>query len=136
MANVYFLLISFMQMIPVISISEGKPAMLFPLIFVILVSMIKDIFEDNKRHKQDNSENYQKVLVFDTKKQAFTSKIWKKVQVGDIVKIMNDEFFPADLVLVQSAGAKGICYVETKNLDGETNLKHKVAEKHLNKSLT
>lgn len=31
--------------------------MLFPLSVVILVSMIKDIFEDNKRHKSDNEEN-------------------------------------------------------------------------------
>ncbi len=43
-----------MQMIPIISISAGKPVMLMPLTFVILVSMIKDIFEDYKRHKSDN----------------------------------------------------------------------------------
>ena len=48
-------------MIPVISISSGKPAMLVPLTFVVIVSMIKDIFEDYKRHKQDNSENFKTV---------------------------------------------------------------------------
>lgn len=100
MANVYFLLISFMQMIPVISISEGKPAMLVPLTFVIVVSMIKDIFEDNKRHKQDKSENYKKVLVYDQKSGKFMPKIWRHVVVGDIVKSQNEEFFPADMVLV------------------------------------
>ncbi len=36
------------------------------------------------------------------------------------------------MILAQSSENKGICYVETKNLDGETNLKHKTAEKHLN----
>jgi phospholipid-transporting ATPase len=46
-----------MQMIPIISISNNKPVMLFPLSFVIGVSMIKDIFEDYKRHKSDNLEN-------------------------------------------------------------------------------
>jgi hypothetical protein len=40
----------FMQMIPLISISNGKPAMAAPLAFVISVSMIKDAFEDYKRH--------------------------------------------------------------------------------------
>lgn len=44
-------------MIPVISISDGKPAMLIPLTFVILVSMIKDVFEDYKRHSSDKKEN-------------------------------------------------------------------------------
>ena len=29
------------------------------------------------------------------------------------------------MVLLNSSILKGICYVETKNLDGETNLKHK-----------
>jgi len=31
--------------------------------------------------------------------------------------------------LINSSSEKGICYVETKNLDGETNLKHKKALK-------
>jgi magnesium-transporting ATPase (P-type) len=31
------------------------------------------------------------------------------------------------LVLINSSFPNGICYVETKNLDGETNLKHKKA---------
>lgn len=60
-------------------------------------------------------------------------KEWLAIKVGDIVKIQCDEFFPADMVLCRSSENKGLCYVETKNLDGETNLKHKVADKFLNK---
>jgi phospholipid-transporting ATPase len=52
-SNVYFLIITFMQMIELISISGGKPAMAMPLCFVVAVSMIKDAFEDYKRHKSD-----------------------------------------------------------------------------------
>jgi len=47
------------------------------------------------------------------------------------VKIKQDEFFPADLVLLNSSAPKGMCYIETKNLDGETNLKHKQGVKEL-----
>jgi P-type E1-E2 ATPase len=46
-----------------------------------------------------------------------------------VVKVSENQFFPADLVLLHSSGPKGICYIETKNLDGETNLKHKVTNK-------
>lgn len=57
--------------------------------------------------------------------------IWKDIKVGTVVKVLENEFFPADLILLNSSGPKGICYIETKNLDGETNLKHKVANKEV-----
>jgi magnesium-transporting ATPase (P-type) len=41
------------------------------------------------------------------------------------VKILEDEYIPADMLILNSSGPKGTCYVETKNLDGETNLKIK-----------
>ncbi|RWW31829.1 hypothetical protein GW17_00003549 [Ensete ventricosum] len=50
---------------------------------------------------------------------------WKNLRVGDIVKVEKDEFFPADLILLSSSYEDAICYVETTNLDGETNLKLK-----------
>lgn len=63
-ANVFYLFIAFLQMVPLISITGGRPIMLLPLSMVILISMIKDIFEDSKRHKSDNQENQRKVDVY------------------------------------------------------------------------
>ncbi|XP_038692717.1 phospholipid-transporting ATPase 3-like isoform X2 [Tripterygium wilfordii] len=48
---------------------------------------------------------------------------WKRLQVGDIVRIKQDGSFPADLVFLASTNPDGVCYIETANLDGETNLK-------------
>lgn len=69
-------------MIPIISISGGQPVMLMPLAFVILVSMIKDIFEDYKRHKSDNQENYKEVLVYDHLTHEFRKQQWRSLKVG------------------------------------------------------
>lgn len=65
---------------------------------------------------------------------TFVEKQWQDIKVGDIVKILKDQFFPADLLLLGAMnkieGKEGVtraseCYVQTKNLDGETNLKSK-----------
>ncbi|SCU87370.1 LAFA_0E06326g1_1 [Lachancea sp. 'fantastica'] len=53
----------------------------------------------------------------------FSKDYWKNVKVGDIVRVHNDDEIPADIVLLSSSDADGGCYLETKNLDGETNLK-------------
>lgn len=49
--------------------------------------------------------------------------LWEDVCVGDFVKIMNNESFPADIVICATSNDDNACYIETKNLDGETNLK-------------
>jgi magnesium-transporting ATPase (P-type) len=44
-----------------------------------------------------------------------------------VVKVNQDQRFPADLILLKSSNTNGMAYVETINLDGETYLKNKVA---------
>lgn len=53
----------------------------------------------------------------------FRKKYWKQVNVGDIVRVMCDDEVPADIVVLSTSDDDGACYIETRNLDGETNLK-------------
>jgi len=53
--------------------------------------------------------------------------LWKKLEVGDIVLLRENEQVPADIVVLSTSDPDGLCYLETKNLDGETNLKPRKA---------
>jgi len=55
--NLYFIMISYMQTIRAISISAGKAVQAAPLIVVMILSILKDLYEDLKRHRQDTEEN-------------------------------------------------------------------------------
>ncbi|KAF9886263.1 hypothetical protein FE257_011876 [Aspergillus nanangensis] len=53
----------------------------------------------------------------------FKRDYWKNIKVGDFVRLYNGDPIPADVVVMSTSDPDGACYVETKNLDGETNLK-------------
>ena len=76
------------------------------------------------RHKADRKTNKANTQLFTEK---FETIHWEHIDVGDIIKVKGDQFFPADLVLISSSEPEGICTIETSNLDGETNLKIKSA---------
>ncbi|KAI3516355.1 hypothetical protein L1887_15270 [Cichorium endivia] len=118
-ANLYFLTISCLSFTPVSPVSPITNVI--PLSLVLFVSLVKEAFEDWKRLQNDMTINNSSVEVLQD--QRWESITWKKLQVGDVVRVKQDTFFPADLLLLASTNPDGICYTETANLDGETNLK-------------
>lgn len=126
-ANCYFLLISALQCIPFISNTGGYPTTLIPLLFVVAVDALFQIVEDIARHRADKEANSSVATRFDHLTNDLVKCHWHELAVGDIVKIHSRELIPADIVVLATAEKgshpQGICYVETKSLDGETNLK-------------
>ncbi|KAL6053235.1 P-type phospholipid transporter, variant 2 [Balamuthia mandrillaris] len=119
-ANLYFLCIAGLQVIPGLS-PTGRFTTLVPLLVVLTITALKEIFEDLKRHRQDHETNNRKVTAL---RQGVEQRIrWRDVKVGDILCVYEGEFFPADLLLLSSSDPQGTCYIETSSLDGENNLK-------------
>ena len=97
--------IAFMQTIQSISNSSGKPVILLPLTTIILITAIKDLYEDFKRHRSDNEENNKKVMTGSNF--SFNEEKWENVKVGNIIKVHENEYFPADFLLIRSSDPKG-----------------------------
>ena len=123
-ANIFFLFTAILQQIPNIS-PTNKFTTIIPLGIVLLVSAIKELIEDHKRKVSDRSLNDSKAQVL--RGNTFETTRWVDIAVGDIVRVESEQPFPADLVLLATSEPEGICYIETANLDGETNLKIKQA---------
>ncbi|CAK4078673.1 unnamed protein product [Aphanomyces euteiches] len=126
LANAYFLLVSILQCIPAIT-NTGWPSTLPVLTFILTVDGILAIIEDRRRHIADEEANSAKCQVV-TPSGTLQTILWSALQVGQIVKLSNRDTAPADLLIlavheVDVQHKAGICYVETKSLDGETNLK-------------
>ncbi|XP_021953881.1 probable phospholipid-transporting ATPase IA isoform X2 [Folsomia candida] len=119
-SNIFFLCIALLQQIPDVS-PTGRYTTLVPLIFILSVSALKEIIEDWKRHVADRETNNREIDVL--KNGQWQPVKWSNVGVGDFLKVKNNMFFPADLILYSTSEPQGICYIETSNLDGETNLK-------------
>ncbi|CAF89671.1 unnamed protein product, partial [Tetraodon nigroviridis] len=135
LANAYFLFLLVLQLIPQVS-SLPWFTTAVPLIFVLSITAVKDASDDIRRHKSDNQVNNRMVNVLIDGE--LRSEKWMNVQVGDIIKLENNQFVTvglkvveddqkADLLLLSSSEPLNLVYVETAELDGETNLKVKQA---------
>lgn len=122
LANFYFLCLLVLQLIPVIS-SLSPITTAVPLIGVLTVTAVKDAYDDFQRHRSDRQVNTRKTWVL--RNGQLVEESWSKVLVGDVIRMENDQFVAADILLLSTSEPNGLCYIETSELDGETNLKCK-----------
>ncbi|KAK0593327.1 hypothetical protein LWI29_034800 [Acer saccharum] len=123
-AYIYFLVIAVLNQIPQLAVF-GRGASILPLSLVLLVTAVKDAYEDYRRHRSDKIENNR--LAWVLLNDQFQQKKWKDIQVGEIIKIYANDTLPCDMVLLSTSDPTGVAYVQTINLDGESNLKTRYA---------
>ncbi|PAA69169.1 hypothetical protein BOX15_Mlig005692g1 [Macrostomum lignano] len=123
-ANVYFVFIVVLNFMPEVS-AFAKELAPIPVLFVLSVTAIKDGFENYRRYKSDKKINHQSCRVYRQSKNCFVDEEWQNLWPGDIVRLHANEVIPADILLLHSSDTAGICYIETSNIDGETNLKQR-----------
>ncbi|XP_059894053.1 probable phospholipid-transporting ATPase IM [Gadus macrocephalus] len=124
LANAYFLVLLILQLIPEIS-SLSWFTTVVPLLLVLTMTAVKDASDDINRHRSDKQVNNRCVDVLIDGE--LRSEKWMNVQVGDVIKLENNQFVTADLLLLTSSEPLNLVYIETAELDGETNLKVKQA---------
>ncbi|XP_041115850.1 phospholipid-transporting ATPase VA-like [Polyodon spathula] len=123
-ANVYFVFIALLNFVPIVNAFQPELA-LAPVVFILSVTALKDLWEDYRRHRSDKEINHMDCLVYCRNERKYVEKYWKEIQVGDFIRLRCNEIIPADVLLLSSSDPDGLCHIETATLDGETSLKQR-----------
>jgi magnesium-transporting ATPase (P-type) len=124
-AYIYFLVLAALNFVPQLGVFTPAAAVL-PLAFVIGVLAVKDAYADRRRHRSDKTENGRAASVLVNG--VFVPKRWEEVRVGEVLRVTANETLPCDMVLLSTSDSTGVAYVQTINLDGESNLKTRYAK--------
>ena len=99
-ANIYFLVSAILNCIPQISPISPITA-IAPLVIVLAVSLIREAVEDCSRASLDRQQNNEKTMAY--RNGVFEETTSGELQIGELVLIAQDQTFPADLILIDSA---------------------------------
>ncbi|OQR83446.1 P-type ATPase (P-ATPase) Superfamily [Achlya hypogyna] len=122
--NFYFLIIAILQSWSKVS-PVGPMTAVTPLVLVVGIVLLREAIEDHNRHVLDLKTNTKSIQVL--RYGEILSVLWQDIRVGDIIQIFDKEAFPADGLLLSTSEDNGACLIDTSNLDGEANLKTRVA---------
>ena len=104
--NAFFCVIAALQQIPRLS-ADGPYAVLLPLSFITVMEAVKELYEDVRRNRADRTINNKQVERLEKprggEESVFRWTAWKNINVGDIVRVNNGDYFPADLMLLSTS---------------------------------
>lgn len=134
-ANFFYLVVGILQSWPLISpIEPPYPQSFYSLVLILVVDIVVLAREDMSRHRADGVMNANPVGVIS--RNAASGQIeeheetWAGVKVGQVVRVRSKQAFPADLVLLRGSEPPGQAWVNTKPLDGESDMKLRLAPAH------
>ncbi|KAI9102559.1 hypothetical protein DFS34DRAFT_673834 [Phlyctochytrium arcticum] len=121
--NLYFLAGALSVLFQSSSLSPASQ--ILPLVIVLAFSLAKEAYEDRTRYEADRDANNGLVQIMRNGQRVETIRMY--VQTGDIMFLEKNQKSPVDAIILSSSYSDGTVFVETSELDGETNLKHKSA---------
>ena len=128
-ANIYFLMISILMLIgqyaPEIFQTPLNPySTIVTFIIVLGVTCVKEGLEDMQRYKSDKYENEKiiKIVTFENGEAVEKETQTQNIKGGDIIKLEGKMAARGLSSDPRAVGTMATSYVETANIDGETNL--------------
>ena len=122
--NIIFLFTSILSCIKILS-TKSVTSAIIPFLMVIAIGLIMDLIEELKRYRNDLETNGSSTKIY--KNQKFRNIKWSEIKVGNLIKVKKNEMIPADLFVICSSNTDCSFYLQTSNLDGESNLKKREA---------
>lgn len=118
--NMFFLLLAISQFIPIFQVG-----LLFsyvaPLVFVLVLTILKEAYDDYKRYSRDKETNEAIYRVW--KGSAFVDMKAGDLREGHIIELTANSRIPADCLLLWTSDPSQSVFIKTDQLDGETDWK-------------
>ncbi|ELP87921.1 phospholipid-transporting ATPase, putative [Entamoeba invadens IP1] len=122
--NMFFLIVAILACIP--QLNAGSPvASIVPICIMLTFSCIRELFDEIRKYHADSKLNsclYTKLV--GPNEHAMVKS--KDIYAGDILILRSNARVPTDGVPLATTNDDGVVYIETAELDGESNLKQRL----------